>query len=160
MKKKIVSFLAVMMACAFIVVSCQRADQEQPSTPEGENNGAMQETPIEEATEDAVDKVNEIYAKVKDYTFEKKADFVAWLKEKSNKYNEKIAAVEKKLESADEQAKEQYKATIDYLKEQKTKLDESIKELDNVAEDKWEEAKENIANVIENMKKALDDLND
>jgi DNA repair ATPase RecN len=160
MKKRILSFLAVMLAFAFIIVSCQRTEQEQPATPEGGDNAAVQETPVEEATKDVVDKAKDVYAKVKDYTYDKKADFVAWVKGKSDKYNEKIAAVEKKLESADEQAKEQYKATIDYLKEKKAQLDESMKELDNVSEDKWEETKENIANIIEDMKQAFDDLKD
>jgi chromosome segregation ATPase len=159
MKKRILSFLVVMLAFAFVVVSCQRKNQEQPVTPEGGDNAAVQEnTPVEEPANNVVDKSKDVFAKVKDYTFDKKADFVAWVKGKSDKYNEKIAEVEKKLDSADEQAKEQYKATIDYLKEKKSQLDESIKELDNVSEDKWEETKENVANVIEDMKQAFDDL--
>jgi chromosome segregation ATPase len=160
MKKRILSFLALMLAFAFIVVSCQRTEQEQPVAPEGGDNAAVQETPIEEAAKDAVDKTKDIFAKVKDYTYEKKEDFITWIKGKSDKYDEKIAEVEKKLESADEQAKEQYKATIEYLKEKKAQLDESMKELENVSEDKWEETKENIANVVEDMKQAFDDLKD
>jgi chromosome segregation ATPase len=157
MRKSILSFLAVMLAFAFIVVSCQRTEQEQQA-PEGSDNAVMQETPVEEAAKDVADKTKDMLAKIKDYTYDKKADFVAWVQGKSEKYDKKIAEVEKKIDSADDQAKEQYKATIEYMKEKKAQLDESVKELENTTEDKWEETKENIVNILDDLKQAYADL--
>jgi cytochrome c5 len=158
MRKRILSFLAVLLAFAFIVVSCQRTEQEQKAPEGGDNANVQETTPVEEAAKDVADKTKDVFAKIKDYTYDKKADFISWVQGKSEKYDKKIAEVEKKLESADDQAKEQYKATIEYMKEKKAQLDESIKELDNITEDKWEDTKENIANILEDLKQAYADL--
>jgi len=95
MRKRILSLLAVMLVFAFVVVSCQRTEQEQ-TAPEGGDNAAVQETPVEETVKDVADKTKDIFAKVKDYTYDKKADFIAWVKGKSEKYDKEIAEIGKK----------------------------------------------------------------
>ncbi|MDY6821280.1 MAG: hypothetical protein SVN78_06630 [Deferribacterota bacterium] len=156
MKIKNLFYTFLVVAISVVVISCERPSEEEKVTPKQESaEEQVKETPV---VDQVKEKGEDIYSEIKKSTFDKKEDFIDWLNKKSDGINKKLAKVEKKFSEADEQAKEQYRATIEYLKEKKAQLDESIENLKSETEENWETAKENIANILDDIDQAFKDF--
>lgn len=114
------------------------------------------------ATDDAVksdankmgDKVAAQYEEAKDFTFEQKEDFLAWVNEKSSELGSNYEDVSEQVKQDSSEAYEDLANAWDGATNE---LGEAVDDVQDASSDTWENVKKNTVMALENAQEALSD---
>lgn len=114
------------------------------------------------ATDDAMksdadkmgDKIALQYEEAKDFTFEQKEDFLAWVDEKSSQLGEKYDEVSARVGSDSEEAVEDLASAWNQASDELSMAFDNAKD---ASADTWEDVKANTVNALEDAQKAISD---
>ncbi|MBX2831779.1 MAG: histidinol dehydrogenase [Rhodospirillales bacterium] len=125
------------------------------STSAADTSGTM-------ATDDAMksdanklgDEIAVQYEEAKDFTFEQKEDFLAWVDEKSSQLGEKYDEVSERVGSDGEEAVEELAEAWDHASDELSSAFDNAKD---ASADTWEDVKANTVEALEDAKKTISD---
>ncbi|NIY77695.1 hypothetical protein HED22_18740 [Thalassospira sp. HF15] len=114
------------------------------------------------ATDDAVESdVNKLgneiaaqYEEAKDFTFEQKEDFLAWVDNKSEQLGDQYDDVSAQVENDSEEAVEELAAAWDSASDE---LSDALEDAKEASADTWEDVKANTVSALEDAQKAISD---
>ena len=114
------------------------------------------------ATDDAMksdaekmgDKAGAEYEKAKDFTYEEKNEFLAWVEEKSNQLGEKYDEVSARVSDDSEDAVDELAEAWDGAKEN---LNEAYEDSKDASAETWETVKPKTLEALDNAEQALSD---
>tara|TARA_E500000318_G_C3507281_1_gene190845 strand:+ start:468 stop:935 length:468 start_codon:yes stop_codon:yes gene_type:complete len=114
------------------------------------------------ATDDAMksdadkmgDEIAHQYEEAKDFTFEQKEDFLAWVDEKSSQLGEKYDEVSARVGSDSEEAVEDLASAWNQASDELSMAFDNAKD---ASADTWEDVKANTVNALEDAQKAISD---
>ena len=112
------------------------------------------------ATDDAMksdanklgDKVAAQYEKAKDFTFEQKEDFLAWVGEKSDQLGDQYDDVSARVKSDSEEAVDELAEAWDSASDE---LSDAMASAKDASADTWEDVKKDTLNALESAQKAI-----
>ncbi len=114
------------------------------------------------ATDDAMksdaekmgDKAGAEYEQAKEFTYEEKNEFLAWVEEKSNQLGEKYDEVSARVSDDSEEAVDDLSSTWDGASEN---LNEAYENAKDASAETWETVKTNTLEALDNAEQALSD---
>jgi hypothetical protein len=105
----------------------------------------------------AEQKVEETYRDVKEYSFEKKEDAVAWLKQRQTALEIKLKKLEAQAEKGGDKTKETWNKTIAALEKERAAAVQQMQKLSASTKSAWEDTKDGAVKAYRDLEMALDD---
>lgn len=114
------------------------------------------------ATDDAMkkdadklgDKIAAQYEEAKDFTFEQKEDFLAWVDEKSDQLGDQYEDVSARVKTDSEEAVDELAEAWDSASDE---LSDALADARDASADTWDDVKTNTVNALEDAQKAISD---
>jgi gas vesicle protein len=100
------------------------------------------------------DEITAQYEEAKEFTFEQKEDFLAWVDTKTDQLGEQYEDVSVQVKDDSEEAVEELAEAWDSVSDE---LSEALENAKDASADTWEDVKANTVNALENAQKAISD---
>ncbi|MDP2136555.1 MAG: hypothetical protein Q8J74_01755 [Candidatus Didemnitutus sp.] len=143
--------LAALSPAALLLTSCSKNDPAPTVVQKTQNAAKEMAVDVKSAAVDSWDSI-------KDYTYEKRADFAAMLDRLAVKHDTEIKAMNAKLEGLTDAAAKNRDLAAKEFKEARASLSADLAELNAATADTWDAAKKKVADSWQRTQAAFEKL--